>query len=415
MASATITYSSHPDVVIQNITPTLQDIEDHADDSASTCSVNTNEAFLDMLGLSFPIASSWVEEDNGDEQKQHHSPPTICPIPLPRRCSRDFKPPEHCLGLFQDAFVPPTMCQELIDLGHEHGFRYITEASHKAPDGTSLVVQLANPNPHKLAVFENPIMLQRLWKQIQPSFKCPEMQSFCKIHGPPLGLNPRLRVLRYDAQDDDRFEPHFDATTVVAHQTSLLTVLLYLNDGNGVHFNGGDTLYLNHAATRQEQKALFCIKDNVQSSNNNNNKVTPKTGRLVLFEHDLFHASSPLVSGTKYVLRTDVLFRNIPNQIEPEQAFARTDPNTITQAQDTTATSRMTVSDLLEHFLLTNTAPHNHSVWDSLESMDLLEMTLESFLAPGTRLLEDMLVDDGISPEIASDLIQAASQRVHAL
>ena len=108
--------------------------------------------------------------------------------------------------------------------------------------------------------------------------------------GQPIGLNPRLRVLRYDSDDHDVFDPHFDATTRVAgDKTSLLTVLLYLNDGGGVNFEGGQTLFLD-------------------SEKGDSVHVTPAMGSAVVFEHDLFHSSAPLEFGTKYVLRTDVLF-----------------------------------------------------------------------------------------------------------
>jgi hypothetical protein len=65
----------------------------------------------------------------------------------------------------------------------------------------------------------------------------PRLQSFvCNVGcGPPLGLNPRLHVLRYNTADDNVFKPHFDAVTNMADAilSSLLTVLVYLNDGGG--------------------------------------------------------------------------------------------------------------------------------------------------------------------------------------
>ena len=66
-------------------------------------------------------------------------------------------------------------------------------------------------------------------------------------------LNPRMRILKYDAKDDDRFDAHFDATTEIdveygdnqkdisKKMKSLITVLVYLNNGDGVDFVVGET------------------------------------------------------------------------------------------------------------------------------------------------------------------------------
>ena len=86
-----------------------------------------------------------------------------------------------------------------------------------------------------------------------------------------------------------------------AGSESLITVLIYLNDGDGVEFSGGETLFLNvEHPTREDGVA-----------------VVPKTGRVVLFEHCLYHAGAPLelmeaasgTKGCKYIIRTDILFR----------------------------------------------------------------------------------------------------------
>jgi hypothetical protein len=37
--------------------------------------------------------------------------------------------------------------------------------------------------------------------------------------------------------------------------------------------------------------------------------IVPKTGESLLFQHKLLHAGKPVTDGTKYVLRSDVLYR----------------------------------------------------------------------------------------------------------
>ena len=36
--------------------------------------------------------------------------------------------------------------------------------------------------------------------------------------------------------------------------------------------------------------------------------VTPKIGRVLVFQHDILHEGSVLVRGTKYTMRTDVMY-----------------------------------------------------------------------------------------------------------
>ena len=82
------------------------------------------------------------------------------------------------------------------------------------------------------------------------------------------GLTARLRVLKYEK--DDRFDPHFDQILLDGRgQRSLVTVLVYLNDG----FEGGETAFLNSHSV-EDPPTL----------------VAPETGATVLFEHVLVRA-----------------------------------------------------------------------------------------------------------------------------
>ena len=67
------------------------------------------------------------------------------------------------------------------------------------------------------------------------------------------------------------------------HERSEITVLLYLSDG----FVGGDTLF-----------------------HDLDLRVVPKTGTALLFEHRILHEGCAVLAGTKYVLRSDVMYRS---------------------------------------------------------------------------------------------------------
>ena len=48
----------------------------------------------------------------------------------------------------------------------------------------------------------------------------------------------------------------------------------------------------------------------------------PTTGTAFLFEHSLLHSSTPVRSGRKYAMRTDVMY----TEVEEEGALRRTQP-----------------------------------------------------------------------------------------
>ena len=104
-----------------------------------------------------------------------------------------------------------------------------------------------------------------------------------------VGLNERLRFLRYDP--GDYFKPHQDgnyerpAGHPRAGDTSLLTLMIYLN----TPAKGGETNFLSYGGGRATS-------------------VMPTTGLALVFDHDLLHEGAPLFKGCKYCIRTDVMY-----------------------------------------------------------------------------------------------------------
>jgi hypothetical protein len=99
--------------------------------------------------------------------------------------------------------------------------------------------------------------------------------------GTAVGLNERFRGYRYTS--GQRFNAHFDGAYVRnERECSEITVLRYLSNG----FIGGDTFF-----------------------HDLNVRVVPKTGLALLFDHRLLHEGCAVQAGTKYVLRSDVMYR----------------------------------------------------------------------------------------------------------
>jgi hypothetical protein len=95
------------------------------------------------------------------------------------------------------------------------------------------------------------------------------------------GANPRLRLYRYAA--GEKHGAHWDTVVELGGGVrSLLTLVFYLNDD----FTGGETDFLELGQA-----------------------VRPRRGMALLFQHRVLHSANPVHSGEKFVLRTDVLYR----------------------------------------------------------------------------------------------------------
>jgi WD40 repeat protein len=81
----------------------------------------------------------------------------------------------------------------------------------------------------------------------------------------------------------------------------MLTFMIYLNDGS--EFSGGDTLFFANGP-RASPDANPVVA-----------RVRPKMGSLILFDHGIWHAGETVTSGTKYIMRSDVLFRRVDSAI----------------------------------------------------------------------------------------------------
>ncbi|KAJ6635528.1 hypothetical protein Bhyg_14114 [Pseudolycoriella hygida] len=103
-----------------------------------------------------------------------------------------------------------------------------------------------------------------------------------------LEINERLRFLRYDKAD--QFKPHCDASYGRPDYSArtLITLQIYLNED----FRGGETTFLQRRNTTG--KSL---------------PVVPKTGMILVFEHNILHEGSVVKEGRKYTIRTDVLYK----------------------------------------------------------------------------------------------------------
>lgn len=126
---------------------------------------------------------------------------------------------------------------------------------------------------------DDPDTAKRLFDRL--ATQTPLLQS-CLPHG-AIACNPNIRLYKYTK--GMRFGKHYDDSQAVKHiGVTRYTILVYLSDCQG----GGHTSF------------------------EGNIRVQPEPGLLLLHEHGdacLQHQADPVLVGTKYVLRTDLVYQ----------------------------------------------------------------------------------------------------------
>jgi prolyl 4-hydroxylase len=167
-----------------------------------------------------------------------------------------------------DAILSPQECLEHIELTERIGYE-------PAPITTSRGFEMRSETRNNTRVILDDVERSRwLWERLLE-------QMPMTVNGrKAVGLNERFRFYRYDP--GERFAPHVDGYYRRENdEQSLLTFMVYLNQ----ECEGGETNFLLEKVT-----------------------VKPKTGRALIFDHQLFHEGAAVLSGRKYVLRSDVRF-----------------------------------------------------------------------------------------------------------
>ncbi|KAK7098928.1 hypothetical protein V1264_003143 [Littorina saxatilis] len=122
----------------------------------------------------------------------------------------------------------------------------------------------------------------KLWQRIKPFIPAQWNRHQA------VGLNERLRFLRYDP--GHFFKPHYDGKHKRENgERSFFSLQLYLNEG----FEGGSTTFLSRHDTERLERV----------------EVVPKTGSVLIFQHDIYHEGSELIKGRKYAMRSDVMYQ----------------------------------------------------------------------------------------------------------
>lgn len=174
---------------------------------------------------------------------------------------------ELTAGIFTvDEFLTPKECEDLIKRSEEIGFEAATIATRR---GHKLETSTRN---NDRVIVDDPELAARLWDRLR------SFTPGIKAGRQSIGLNERFRFYRY--HPGHKFVWHADGAYRRDNgEVSQLTFLIYLNSG----YCGGSTKF-------EELE------------------VNGGAGTALVFEHALFHEGSEVLEGTKYVLRSDVMF-----------------------------------------------------------------------------------------------------------
>jgi len=167
-----------------------------------------------------------------------------------------------------DGVLSEQECAALVAEAEATGFDH---APITTPRGFLMVPEVRN---NTRVMVDDQVRARWLWERMRSWI--PAEHRSARV----VGLNERLRYYRY--RPGQYFEWHHDgAFCRSTTERSMLTLMLYLSDG----FTGGHTEFAEAEP------------------------VVPKRGMAVMFEHVMVHRGAPVLSGTKYVLRTDVMYR----------------------------------------------------------------------------------------------------------
>lgn len=172
-------------------------------------------------------------------------------------------------------FVSAEWCQKLIERSEDLGFDVAKLTT------THGQVENLNIRNNRRLFFKDQDLAVDLFKKIEPALITPFGGRKA------IELNEMFRVYRYE--DGQQFDWHQDGFYQSPENLrSRFTFMVYLNDG----FNGGGTTFADWSQRPEFED--FTIR--------------PETGMALLFFHPMPHRGDPVLSGRKYVLRTDVMY-----------------------------------------------------------------------------------------------------------
>ena len=166
------------------------------------------------------------------------------------------------------------------------------------------------------------ILHRRTRGQVLSRHRAPDPRQRCVEQGvpstvpvgfyEPYGLNPCFRFVRYGP--GGYFAPHHDGGFANGEtDTSIKTFMLYLNDV----VDGGRTNFFTEAQTHYKRPNPARLRHSFR----------PRAGSCLVFNHAITHDGSDVVSGEKWILRSEVMYQRLePAEGSQEPALSASMP-----------------------------------------------------------------------------------------
>jgi predicted 2-oxoglutarate/Fe(II)-dependent dioxygenase YbiX len=175
-------------------------------------------------------------------------------------------------------FLTPDECAEFIRVSEAVGYG---AAPITTLGGFVMAPEIRN---NERVMIDNFDWATKLWDRVREFIPSPYLGHEAT------GVNERFRFYRYDP--GHTFRPHIDGHFARNDERSQFTFMVYLSGD----CEGGETI-------------IYIQDDGLTLPDGAELRVKPETGKALIFYHYLLHEGAPVVSGRKYVLRTDVMYR----------------------------------------------------------------------------------------------------------
>lgn len=184
-------------------------------------------------------------------------------------------------------FLSKEECQNLIFFSENKSYE---EATVSLKSGAKMMKNIRN---NDRLIYEDKELAQNYWQKLKEC--CPtcidEIVKEETQKSEVIGLNPRFRFYKYES--NQRFKKHIDGRVKLEkdgkEQESRITFMVYLSDD----FEGGQTVF-DYKNANNEIEVI---------------EIQPKMGTALCFVHEIKHEGKPVPKGTKYVLRSDIMFQ----------------------------------------------------------------------------------------------------------
>lgn len=171
----------------------------------------------------------------------------------------------------------------------------------------------------RLCILDNDLE-ELLWKRLEPlvtniSFKMRPFGFDVNGEWSPFMINNCFRLSSYE-KNSKGFKEHFDSQLSLSSELkSIFTLVIYLNSD----FEGGETvLYERKPPSSKDLISPQGIEGKTFQEEIQMNGgikkykkflIKPELGKGILFNHDTLHSGEPVQSGTKYIIRTDIVYK----------------------------------------------------------------------------------------------------------